>query len=117
MLMLDANSTGKYLVETKSGSSYIIDLDERTLLRVVTENSDTVLIPTGEPVLDYGTHNGEQSRLRGDNQEPVTLVNILSCTVGESAAFMLNGVADSPEIMTLRQTTPVIAITPIDDTP
>lgn len=117
MLTLDTNSTGKYLIETESGSSYLVDLDERTLLRVVVETPDTVLIPDGSPILDYGMHNGTQSRLRGDNQEPVTLVNILSCTVGESAAFMLNGVADRPDIMTLRQTTPIMAITPIDDTP
>lgn len=117
MLTLDSNSTGKYLIETQSGSSYIVDLDERTLLRVVAETSETVLVPTDSPVLDYGMHTGNQSRLRGDNQEAVTLVNILSCTVGESAAFMLNGVAEHPEIMTLRQTTPIVTITPIHDTP
>lgn len=86
ILMLHDSDAGRYFVNTEH-SSYVIDLDGKTLKRV--------------------PRSPEASDLRGDEHE-VDLMSIRKCEVGHHAVFQLTGLA--PEVPTLRMTTLVHSI-------
>lgn len=85
-------ATGKHLVTTAAGSTYLLDLDEQTIVRL--------------PRAD------EEAKLRRDGA-PVRLLSILECTVGTDMVVLIDlavpGVAFTTRrtttVMTLRQLT------------
>lgn len=83
---LASTDHGLYFVNT-AHSAYLVDLDERFIVRT--------------PAHD------DAAQLRGDATK-VTLLDILLCEVGYSARFAVTGIAeDGP---TLRTTSPVVSI-------
>ncbi|MGV9825663.1 MULTISPECIES: hypothetical protein [unclassified Gordonia (in: high G+C Gram-positive bacteria)] len=86
--------SGVFTVVTRT-STYLIDLDEMTLLRA--------------PGVG-GTDSEEWavSQLRRDSED-IPLLGVKSCRVGESAQFWVRA-ADDPEVRTWRITTPVVSI-------
>lgn len=93
----DARS-GVWTVTTRT-STYLVDLDEKTLLRA-----------PGVGRSDEETW--EVAELRKDSQD-IPLLSIRSCAVGEPAQFWVQSV-DDPQIRTWRVTTPVVEIERID---
>lgn len=85
---LAGTDIGRYLVTTASGSTYLVDLDGRTLVRLPPSDED--------------------AELRRDG-EPVALLFILECTVGMEMVVLIDllvpGVA-----FTTRRTTTVTAL-------
>lgn len=85
---LTGTDFGRYLVTTASGSTYLVDLDGRTLVRL--------------PRAD------EDAELRRDG-EPVALLSVLECTVGMEMVVLIDirvpGVA-----FTTRHTTTVTTL-------
>lgn len=85
---LDKDATGTWAIATESGSTYLLDIDGRTVLRLAA-------VEDGEP-------------LRRDG-EPIDLVSFAGCAVGKPLLLFIdlrvNGVP-----FTLRATTPVTAI-------
>ena len=90
---LKDNETGRWKVTTESGTVYLVNLDQRTLRR---------------------QHASGGNDLRKD-ASVVRLIGVLDCRVGESAAFVLAGVSDDPDVVTTRQTTPVTSILRLPD--
>lgn len=110
MQNITVSSEGSYLITTESGSEYIVDLTEKTLLRNV-QSTPEELIAAGVDDSLRGAYkaNSNQSRMRNDNK-PSPLVNIILCETGKPAAFLISGIAEYPDITTLRATTPVVKI-------
>jgi hypothetical protein len=106
-LTLTTQDTGIYKLATKSGSEYFLDLNAKTITRIVDVPADSKVPEYGEGDIDYGVYRVGQSRLQSDN-EPVPLVNILRCTVGAAAVFLVVGFKE--EIINIRQTSEVISI-------
>ncbi|MEZ5211727.1 MULTISPECIES: hypothetical protein [unclassified Gordonia (in: high G+C Gram-positive bacteria)] len=87
-------ATGVFTVVTHT-STYVIDLDEMTLLRAP----------------GIGRHDDESwevSALRRDSED-IPLLEVRTCRVGEPAQFWVSAV-DDPDVRTWRITTPVIEI-------
>lgn len=80
--------SGRWSILTESGAYYLIDCDAWTLSRHVNDGPPRVL-----------RRDGEHLRLLG----------VASCSLGESAAFLI---AVRPGVITVRTTTPVLAIAP-----
>lgn len=89
---LPQDATGTYVVRTKT-SCYLLDLDQRKAVRC----------PGLGPVDGW-----DIAQLRKDGTD-VTLVE-WRVKVGERMVLVLSGVAEDPEVYTLRQTTPVVSI-------
>jgi hypothetical protein len=87
--------SGCYLVQTFSGSTYVVDLDRMTLLRRRAS----------------GVVGVEISELRRDD-EPIRLIQIVECTVLRQPIFLLDLV---PGLVTVRQPTMVLSIEPVCD--
>ncbi|MFT3662357.1 MAG: hypothetical protein QM809_13495 [Gordonia sp. (in: high G+C Gram-positive bacteria)] len=78
-------------------STYLVDLDEMTLLRA-----------PGVGRADAHPETWEVSELRRDSQD-IPLLGIRECKVGEPAQFWVRAV-DDPDVRTWRITTPVVEI-------
>ncbi len=89
---------GVFTVVTHT-STYLIDLNEKTLLRA-------------PGVGRHEDQTWEVSELRRDSQD-IPLLKVRTCTVGEPAQFWVSAV-DDPEVRTWRITTPVIEIERLD---
>ena len=86
--------SGVWTVVTRT-STYLLDLDEKTLLRA-------------PGVGGTGDEEWTVSRLRRDSED-IPLLGVKSCRVGESAQFWVRA-ADDPDVRTWRITTPVVSI-------
>ena len=86
--------SGVWTVVTQT-STYLLDLDEKTLLRA-------------PGVGGTGDEEWTVSRLRRDSED-IPLLGVKSCRVGESAQFWVRA-ADDPDVRTWRITTPVVSI-------
>lgn len=80
---IDDGSAGVWLVTTETGSTYVLDLQERTLQRT-----------------------GDADTLRRDG-EHLILNQVIQCQVGTSANFLIE---IKPGVLTLRTTSHVVAI-------
>jgi hypothetical protein len=87
--------SGRYSVQTFSGSTYVVDLDEMWLLR-----------RRGSGLVDV-----DVSALRRDDEQ-IRLVEIVECTVLRRPTFILDIV---PGLLTIRRPTIVLSIEPIAD--
>lgn len=95
---LDGVTTGTYLVDTSSGSRYIIDLDGKTLTRAINQ----VDVAPGYELL-----TGD---LRRDG-DAVPLYRVGRCTVGERGLFGIRELdLHDGYVGTTRDTTPVVKI-------
>jgi len=84
-------------VRTDSGALYLVNLDMMELCRSVDAAS--------------GAHDDPVADLRKDDSV-LTLLSVERCRNGRSAVFVLTGVADDPNTVTFRQTTPVTTVEP-----
>ena len=82
---IDDAAEGAWLVATETGSTYVVDLDARTVQRTGTADS-----------------------LRRDGEQ-LKLHQVASCRVGTSAEFLIEV---TPGIFTLRTTSHVLSIRP-----
>lgn len=105
--ILTTQDTGLYKILTKSGTEYFLDLNTKTITRIVDVPVDSKVPEYGEGDIDYGIYRDGQSRLQSDNL-PVQLVNILRCAVGAAAVFLVVGYRE--EMINIRQTSEVISI-------
>jgi len=96
MKTLDADTAGTYLVQTSSGSRYRLDLAARTAVREARVTGPAV----GDVSID----------LRRDG-EPLTLVAVVACAIGEDLVLIL-GEVDSYDgyTVTTRHATTVVSI-------
>jgi hypothetical protein len=102
MRTLMDSTTGRYRVTTESGSQYIVDLDQNTLVRLRGAAPPSALDDDPFP----------SEPLRHDGR-PVTLVNIREATVGRSAEFLVD--LEEPDVAaTMRATTMITSIEQIE---
>ncbi|MDL9935886.1 hypothetical protein QSJ18_03925 [Gordonia sp. ABSL1-1] len=86
--------SGVWTVVTRT-STYLLDLEEMTLLRA-------------PGVGGTDDESWTVSALRRDSED-IPLLGVKSCRVGESAQFWVRA-ADDPDVRTWRITTPVVSI-------
>lgn len=88
------------MVTTATGSQYVVNLDDRTIARKMAATAPLV------DFLDAGF-----SQLRRDGEE-LELLMLESCEIGSSAVFWIQ-VRDD-HLPTVRTTSPVVGIEPLD---
>jgi hypothetical protein len=87
-------ASGTYLMRTKSGSHYLVDYDQMTLLRVASPST-----------------SGE-STLRNDGEE-IDILDMSTCHVGLGMLFLVD--LHIPGVpFTMRPTTPVVSVERVD---
>jgi hypothetical protein len=94
------DSTGRFLVTTATGGHYVVNLDDRTVSRKMVATAPLV------DFLDAGF-----SQLRRD-EEALQLLMLESCEVGVPALLWIQ--VRNDHIPTLRTTSPVVRIEPLD---
>jgi hypothetical protein len=105
MRTLMDSTTGRYRVTTESGSQYIVDLDQNSLVRLRGAAPPSALDDDPFP----------SEPLRRDGR-PVTLVGIREATVGRSGEFLVD--LEEPEVAaTVRATTMITSIEQIESVP
>jgi hypothetical protein len=93
MESLTLNDKGDFVVNTLSGSTYLLSLGENSA--EITRLQDT---------------DSEDSLQMRKDADALPLVGIFRCEVGASGVFMIYGVADDPSTFTQRITSPIAGI-------
>lgn len=99
--ILTDSSGGCWRVATAT-SAYIIDLDNRTAIRLPDLGDSAQVTADGVPYLGVA--------LRKDG-EPWSISKLIACQTGAPMEFMAFGISDEPDVATYRRTTPVQRIT------
>jgi len=105
---LSGRKQGVYIVETLSGSAYLVNLNKNTLERIVEVPDGMEAASEVGADKKYGRYNDNQSVLPADNT-PNPLIT-LECAVGQSARFCVSGMTYDPEMVTNLTTTRVVRI-------
>ena len=92
---LTNNSQGFWAVETVSGSSYLLDMDNRVLLRQANPSGD------------------EDGTLRRDGGQPIQLIRLVHSEVGDHMLLLVNLKAPGV-VYTTRISTTVLRIEGVD---
>ena len=95
---LDNESKGRWIVVTQT-STYFLDLDNRTAIRIPNKKSENV-------------EGYDIASLRKDG-EMWNVATILKCVVGKNLELKTTGTHKKLKVMTLRRSTPVVSITRI----
>lgn len=116
-VVLCATCCGQWIVETQSGTTYLLDLDEATATRypdrarVEEWLRAGSQLPSRDQVVGWTDRQGPGLRADG---EPLRLLDLHPVRVGASMGLVLQ-VLDPSRGPTLRPTTPVAKVASFDD--